>query len=152
MVGHEQFLTWLKEDGYDPDFHEAPEDGLDWGIRTEIGELNVSVTAPSEAPYIIVQVAIQLSPEHQRRYNKLPDDAKEAFQNRIKSRLVVELPDYDMIPSDENFRVTLTRALYPEDVTRQMFMDAVRKVHHLGIAVSLIAQNFLKEREGAGTW
>lgn len=151
-VGYDQFLDWLEADGYDPDLQEAPEAGLDWSIRTAVGDITVNVLAPSDSPYVVVQVAIQLAPEHQRQYNKLPGDAKEAFQNRIKSRLVVELPDYNMNPSEEEFRVILSRALYPEDLTRQMFMDAVRKVHHLGTAVTLIAQNFLQEREGAATW
>lgn len=144
--------SWLQEDGYEVSDKVPAPDNMDWALQSEVGNVTVSIFSPTAAPHIVIQVGMQLSPDHQKAYDDLPKDAKEAFKNTIRMRMVMELPDFDMRESEGKFRVTINRILYPDDLTRQGFMDSVRKVHHLGTAISFIAQDFLRDREGVGKW
>lgn len=146
-----QVLGWLKEEGYESRVAPAAP-GLFWHLSFRMQDTTLAVRAPAEKPYFMVQARISLAPDQQAAYEALSPDARTAFHHALLDEHEDGIADVglELQPASFGLDITITRVLYPEDLTRQFFMDCCRSTQHVAAALSRLARTRLARPSAAG--
>lgn len=135
---------WLEAEGFDVQEHPLPEGAL-WEYHVQVRGVVVRTVAIKERPALLVDCMVELGAEHQEALDALSPDEQEAFINNVALRLLGQ--DCDLqIRADQSGRVLQVYAaqhLYPENLTRQAYMDALRRTHRCGKLALVLAKYHL---------
>lgn len=130
-MNQQTYRDWLKEEGVGVDAIDAP-DGYDFVDRISIGGVNMLLAQAQQHPAWRLETRIEVQfGDHQ-----IDDTGRAKLKLHLRSVFQMRNVDYEIDDTDDGISATITRYLYPENITRQSFMDELRALQHGGLLIS----------------
>ncbi|WP_456369612.1 DUF2299 domain-containing protein [Geoglobus sp.] len=123
--------NWLVDEGFFK--QEVSDENADFHFIIEVppgsGQV-IDVIAPKDRDLLLVASGIRLSDEHYAKVMGLSEKEREKLMWEIRFDLLFLTTEFQIVPDAMNPQLfQFTRKLYPEDITRQLLMDAISEVH-----------------------
>lgn len=127
----EMIRNWLIDEGFYK--KDVEDESADFHFIIEVppgSNQVIDIIAPKGRDLLLVASGIRLSDEHYSKVMGLSEKEREKLMWEIRFDLLFLTTEFQIVPDAMNPQLfQFTRKLYPENLTRQLLMDAISEVH-----------------------
>ena len=111
-------------------------ENVDWAIELNYPfkhpqPISIVVLNPVNKDFIVLQIAMQMSPQHQQALAKKGNISFAIFYNRLKVELLKKDVSYNI--NQKAHKWILTDQIYYDGLTKHEFFKTIRKLHNSAI-------------------
>jgi hypothetical protein len=119
---------WLEAEDHDIQYPDQLGASVRWGFLTDVNGIKLQVRSLAEEPFILLESRVRVDPEHEKVLADMDEDAQQHFYDSLQQMAFLGPEEWEiqLLPEEGESYVQMYRVLYPEDLDRQGFMDAVR--------------------------
>lgn len=119
---------WLEAEDHELQYPDQLGASVRWGFLADVHGIKLQVRSLESEPFVLLESRVRVDPEHEKVLAEMDEEAQRRFHESFQQLAFLGPEEWEiqLLPDDGESYVQMFRVLYPEDLTRQRFMDAVR--------------------------